>query len=137
MKHTIEALSNLKDKIQPEHYRLLCDAMIKDIEEERAQLRAQIQDEVGVIPAPCDRKAIWQNVAIRCESQVEQEQLVYMARRDGVAIEHSLDTSLFPLRKFVVVGKHNLLSIYSGSIVGECEYTYTDFLTHYNTNQCK
>lgn len=137
MKHTIEALNNLKDKIQPEHYRLLCDAMIKDTNEEIEKLRAQLPADTKVAPAPCDRKAIWQNVAIRCENETQQETLASMAEKDGMPIAKDYQERKHRMFAFVATDSVGQITKCSYVVYTETEYDYYSFLTHYNENQCK
>jgi len=135
MKHTIEALNNLKDKIQPEYYRLLCDAMIKDIEEERTQLREQMP--VNNTPAPCDRKAIWKRVAIKCENETQQETLASMAEKDGMPIAKEFQERKHRMFAFVATDSVGQITKCSYVVSSETEYDYYSFITQYNANKCK
>lgn len=137
MKHTIEALQQLKEKIQFEHYTLLCDALIKDTDEEIAKLKAQLPAKATNSPAPCDRKKIWQNVAIKCDTQEHQEHLAQMAYLDGILKGEFFEPFNCRMYPYVYVDLTNELD--NASFCSEwCkEYDYPDFITHYNANQCK
>lgn len=137
MKHTIEALQQLKEKIQPEHYTLLCNALIKDTDEEIAKLKAQLPAKATNSPAPCDRKAIWQNVAIKCDTQEQQEHLAQMSYSDGIDIDSHFLPYQHDFCKYISLAPNGKLNNYSSSYSNGNIYTYESFIVHYNRNQCK